>query len=267
MLIKRNGYPEESDLVMCTVTNIQHNSIFVNIHEYNKQGMITISEIAPGRIRNIRDYVVEGRVVVCKVLKVNQERGYIDLSLRRVSEGQRRAKSDEVKQEIKAEKIIELTSRSLNIAFNDLYNKISVPLLKQYFYIYQAFDDVINGTINLKDFFDKNVAETLEKTIREKIKPKEIVVAGDVSLSTWEDNGIETIKTALIDAGKNAVNTKISYLGGGKYRILVRGTEYKVVEKILKDTSDSILSFMKKYKAKAEYVRVKNISGEAAESS
>src|SRR3989339_26166 len=106
MLIKRIGYPEESDLVMCTVNYIQHNSVFVSIHEYNRQGMIPISEIAPGRIRNIRDYVTEGRVVICKVLRVNQERGYIDLSLRRVSESQRRQKSDEVKQETKAEKII-----------------------------------------------------------------------------------------------------------------------------------------------------------------
>ena len=115
MLIKRSGFPEESDLVMCTVNNIQHNSIFVSIHEYDKQGMITISEIAPGRIRNIRDYVAEGKVVVCKVLYVNVERGYIDLSLRRVSEGQRRTKNDEVKQEMKAEKILEMTAHHLKI--------------------------------------------------------------------------------------------------------------------------------------------------------
>jgi len=266
MFIKRIGFPEEGDYVMCTVNNIQHNSIFVGIHEYNRQGMITISEVAPGRIRNIRDYVIEGKVVVCKVLSVNQERGYIDLSLRRVTEGQRRTKTDEVKQEMKAEKIIEMTAHIVNIPVSELYDKIANAFLKQYFYVYQAFDDIINGTLTLKNYIDAKIAEALEKSIRDKIKPKEIVVAGDLTISTWEDKGIETIKSALNNAQKISPVSKISYLGGGRYRILVKGTEYKIVEKILKDASDSVLAFMKKNKGKVEYSRVKNISESASDS-
>jgi translation initiation factor 2 subunit 1 len=262
MLIKRSGFPEESDLVMCNVVNIQHNSIFVNIQEYDKQGMITISEVAPGRIRNIRDYVVEGKVIVCKVLYVNQERGYIDLSLRRVSEGQRRQKNDEVKQELKSEKIIEMTAHLLKIDAKILYDKVSVPLLENYFYIHQAFDDFLNNNITLSDYFDKNIAEALEKTIREKIKPKEIIVAGDVTISSWEENGVEDIRTALTSVIKDRMT--ISYLGGGRYRIMVKGTDYKTVEKMLKDASDSIAAYMKKHKAQVEYERVKNIAVDTA---
>jgi len=264
MFIKRSGFPEESDLVMCTVVNIQHNSIFVNIHEYDKQGMITISEVAPGRIRNIRDYVAEGKVIVCKVLYVNAERGYIDLSLRRVAEGQRRQKSDEVKQELKAEKIIEMTAHSLKIDAKKLYDQVANAFLQNYFYIYQAFDDFLNDNIELKKYFEANVAAALEKIIREKIRPKEIIVAGDVSISTWEENGVEDIRMALTAAVKDNIN--ISYLGGGKYRILIKGTDYKILEKFLKDASDSIIAYMKKHKATVEYNRVKNIAVESATS-
>lgn len=264
MLIRREGYPEPSDLVLCTVTNIQHNSIFVNIHEFDRQGMITISEIAPGRIRNIRDYVLEGKVVVCKVLNVNKERGYIDLSLRRVSEGQRRAKSDEIKQETRAEKIIELASHELKVPFEGLYKKLAEKLLDDYFYIYQAFDDVINGTLDLKTIVDEKTAAMLEKTIRDKIKPKVIVIAGDVSISVWDENGVDIIKNALINAGSSP-QTKITYMGGGRHRIMVKGTDYKEVEKILKDSSESIISVIKKAKGQVEYERVKNLSTETAE--
>ena len=257
MLIKREGFPEEADLVMCTVTNIQHNSIFVNIHEYGKQGMIPISEIAPGRIRNIRDYVSEGRVVVCKVLNVNKERGYIDLSLRRVSEGQRRQKSDEIKQEIRAEKIIEMAAHELKIPFPELYKKLSEKILNQYFYIFQAFNDVIAQSLELKGIFDENTALVLDKVIREKIRPKQIIIAGDVAASLWEERGVETLRKALTDAKRP--ETKISYLGGGKYRIIVKGNDYKTVEKILKDSSEGIITVVKKNKGKAEYTRVKNI--------
>jgi len=262
MLIKRSGFPEESDLVMCTVNNIQHNSIFVNIHEYDRQGMITISEVAPGRIRNIRDYVAEGKVVVCKVLYVNRERGYIDLSLRRVSESQRRQKNDELKQELKAEKIIEMTAHSLKMDFKTLYDKIAESFLKNYYYTFQAFDDFLSGNLVFTDYFDKSISETLEKIIREKIKPKEILIAGDITINTWEENGVEDIKNALALAIKE--NTTVNYLGGGKYRVLLKGTDYKTLEKSLKDISDNVMAHMKKRKANVEYERVKNLSTETA---
>jgi translation initiation factor 2 subunit 1 len=42
------------------------------IEEYGKQGLIHISEVSPGRIRNIRDFVKEGKMVVCKVIKIDE---------------------------------------------------------------------------------------------------------------------------------------------------------------------------------------------------
>ncbi len=265
MFITRTGFPEDSELVLCTVTNIQHNSVFVSIHEYNRQGMIPISEIAPGRIRNIRDYVVEGKVVVCKVLNVNQERGYIDLSLRRVTEGQRRQRSDAIKQEQRAEKIVEMTAIALKLDPKAVYDKLAVKLLKQYFYLYQAFDDVLAGSLDLAALFEKPLAEMLLKTIKEKIKPKELIVAGDLTISTWEENGLAAVKQCLSDALKLSPKLKIHYLGGGKYRMIIKGIDYKELEKILKDASELVLTAMKKSKGKAEYERVKNISLETAE--
>ena len=53
--------PEEGELVLCTITKIFHHSVFANLDEFGKQGMIYISEVAPGRIRNLRDYVVENK--------------------------------------------------------------------------------------------------------------------------------------------------------------------------------------------------------------
>src|SRR3990172_8630025 len=113
MLYKKQGYPQEDELVLCTVTSVQHHSVFANLDEYGKTGMIHISEVSPGRIRNIRDYVKEGKVVVCKVLRVYLERQQIDLSLRRVGESQRRQKVDQMKQEVKAEKILEMIAHRL----------------------------------------------------------------------------------------------------------------------------------------------------------
>ena len=74
MYFKRQGYPQDSEIVVCKVTKVQFHSVFVNLEEYGKSGMLHISEVSPGRIRNIRDYVVEGKIVVCKVLKIDEKR-------------------------------------------------------------------------------------------------------------------------------------------------------------------------------------------------
>src|SRR3989338_3423064 len=124
MFLKKDGFPEEDELVMCTITKVQPHSVFCNLDEYDKGAMIHISEVSPGRIRNIRDFVKEGKKVVCKVLRVNEEKGHIDLSLRRVTETQRRLKVDEIKQEQKSEKIIEFVTKNNNLDLNKFFNEL-----------------------------------------------------------------------------------------------------------------------------------------------
>ena len=125
MFLKKQGFPEEGDLVLCTVTSVQFHSVFVDIDEYGKGGMIHISEVSPGRIRNIRDFVKEGKKIVCKVLRINQEKGYIDLSLRRVNESEKRRKIDEIKKEQNSEKIVEIAASKIGIKAEELYRHIS----------------------------------------------------------------------------------------------------------------------------------------------
>ena len=59
---------EVGDVVLCTVDRIAGTVVFVKI-EGNGEGSVIISEIAPGRIRNLRDYVVPKKRIVCKILE------------------------------------------------------------------------------------------------------------------------------------------------------------------------------------------------------
>ena len=107
-------FPEEGDLVLCTISGIQHHAVFCRLDEYNgRTGMIHISEVVAGRVRNLKEYVKEGQKAVVKVLRVNREKGYIDLSLRRVNEGQRRQKMNQLKQLQLCRKIVSIVAKLL----------------------------------------------------------------------------------------------------------------------------------------------------------
>lgn len=254
LLFKKQGLPEESELVMCTVTNIYHNSVFVNIHEYSMSGLIHISEIAPGRIRNIHDFVRPGKVIVCKVLRVDKEKGQVDLSLRRVTESQRRGKTDEIKQEQKAEKILEFVAKDLNMKLEELYKAVSEKVLGKYPKLFICFEEIIKKEDLLKNLgLPEKIANELTAAIKLRIKPIEVQVKGNLMLKSFEPNGIEIIKNSL--SGLSNKDIKITYYGAAKYGVIVTGADYKTVEKILKGATDKAIEHMHKHNSEASFER------------
>jgi len=255
MLYRRNGLPEESELVLCTVTKVQYDSVFASLDEYDKTGMIHISEISPGRIRNIRDFVKEGKVIVCKVLRVNLERGHIDLSLRRVTEMQKRQKMNEMKQEQKAEKILEGVANSLKIKTSDLYSQIKNKIFEHYSYFHECFNDIVEKNVSLEGFgIDKKIAKQITDDVKEKIKVREVEIKGELKLESYSNNGVEIVKEALSKAKNPGV--EITYSGSGKYRMIVKAKEYKDAEKTLHKSVENAISYIESKKGTGEFSRI-----------
>lgn len=252
MLLEKTGFPQEDELVICTITNVQHHSVFCRLDEYNRQGMIHISEVSPGRIRNIRDFVEEGKKVVCKVLRINPEKGHIDLSLRRVNEGQKRLKIDEVKQEQKAEKILEFVCEKLKKNPKTTFIQIKNKVFENYPNLYLCFQDMVIGTITI-DFLglDKDLSEELDKTIKTRIKVPEVQIGGVMSIKLYTPNGVDTIKEALQKVAHKDVTVR--YLGAGKYDIDVKAPNYKEAEKALKKITESVIEMIEKNKGEASF--------------
>lgn len=239
MYYKRTDYPEEDELVMCTVTNVQYNSVFVRLDDFNKSGLIHISEVSPGRIRNLRDFVKEGKVVICKVLRVNKQKGHIDVSLRRVNEAQRRAKSEERKAEQKAEKIIETLATQLNKKPQEVYDAVSKVIMPEYGMLSYSFTDVVENGVDLEKIgVPKEYAKPLQDLVIERIKPKEVLIEGDLQLVSYAIDGLEKVKKILIDFDTISEQITIRYLGAGTWRVEVVAPEFKEAEKILKSALD-----------------------------
>ena len=102
--MKYSGWPEVGELVVCQVVDIEDFGVFCDLQEYEeKRGLIHISEVASGWIKNIRDHVKKGHLVVCKILTVSESNHQIDLSLKDVNDHQRSEKIQEWKNEQKAD--------------------------------------------------------------------------------------------------------------------------------------------------------------------
>src|SRR3972149_10340026 len=96
-------WAESGDLVVATIESVMDYGVYAKLDEYNRRGFLHISEISSTRIRHVRDFVRENQKMVLKVLRVDAEKGHIDLSLRRVTKRVRIDKIKSWKKERKAE--------------------------------------------------------------------------------------------------------------------------------------------------------------------
>ncbi len=257
MYYKKNGAPEEGEIVLCTVKKILYHSVFITIDEYRSlEGMLHISEISPGRIRNIRDYVKEGKQIVCKVLKIDKIKGHIDLSIRRVNTSQKVNKIKEFKQEQRAEKILELIGKELNKDLPKMYKELGFKLIEEYGSINNAFenfaldDELID---NLK--LPKKSSDLLKKIIESKIKIPEVEVKETLKITSEKPNGIEIIKKILTKLQKGQI--KINYLGSPKYKVEVKASDYKTAEGILTQLNEDAEKMANEEGATIIYSKIK----------
>ena len=233
-------FPDEDELVLCTVTKIAGTTVFVHIDSYNKDGMISTSEIAPGRIRNIRDYVNINKKVVCKIIRIDKAKGHIDLSLRRVSNKDSREIIDEYKKE-------QTTLLILKMILNESAVQVAEKIKEKY--PLKEFLEKIRQTPDvLKEFVSEKEAEQISNLINERIKEKIFRKKAILSISSTAPNGLSIIKTALM----SAKNAKIAYLGAPNYSLMIESKNLKDAEKKFKDTLDMITEKIKKEGGKIE---------------
>jgi translation initiation factor 2 subunit 1 len=237
MLFQYKEKPKEGDYVLCTVKNIVNHSVFVTLDEYDDiTGMIHISEIAPGRIRNIREFVLEGKKIICMILRVKMDRGQYDLSLRRVQVNKRRIKLEEIKQEEKAEKIIEMTAKMTGTDFKQLYKQITDKVFPKYAMLHLLFNEIaLENQNSLEEFgFDKKLYDVLLDNIRTRIKPEVVEIKRTVSIVSYESNGVEIIKNAFTELLNSITEEKatLKYLGSGKYSIYIKAPNFSDGESI-----------------------------------
>ena len=226
---------KEDDIVLCTVKRIEGTTVFLDI-ENNGVGSMIFSEVSPGRIRNIREFVVPNKKIVCKVLRIRHNQ--IELSLRRVTGKER----EEVMESYKKESILK---NILHAVLGDKTDKI-ISKIKTSYNLADFLDSIRESPKVAEEFLSKKESESLEKILSEK-KEKEKDVKQKITLRSESESGIYDIKEIL-----NINKTEISYLGSSKFSIGVKAKSYKEANVRIEEIIEEIKKRAKKLHAHIE---------------
>jgi translation initiation factor 2 subunit 1 len=133
------------------------------------------------------------------VLRVDKEKGYIDLSKRRVS-SEDVIKCEERYQKSKAShSILRHCAEKFGVPLESLYQTIGWPLSRKYGHVYDAFKISITEESVWDDIKapSEDILTELKSYISKRLTPQAIKIRADVEVSCFSYEGIDAIKAAL----------------------------------------------------------------------
>ncbi len=247
MAVKKAEWPEPGDLVIASVQKITDYGAYVTLDEYGKEGLLHVSEVSSGWVRNIRNFVREGQKTVLKVLRVDAEKGHVDLSLRRVSRNERREKILAWKMEKKAESLLRSASEKLNIPVEELLTKTGATIEESFGGIYEGLEKAAREGPEplIEAGLPKDIATALAEVAKDKIRPPMVKIKGILELRCMKPNGVIHIREALLSAQEieKAKDTKVRLyaVAAPKYAVEVLAEDYKEAEKILQKAAETAI--------------------------
>ncbi len=227
---------DEGDLVLCKVEKVTNTITSVTLQN-GQEGTIISSEIAPGRIKLMRQYVVPNKQVVCKILKIDGN--HIHLSLRRVS-------SKEKKEVLQSSK----QSQAINIAFKQILGDeeklIKEKILKDFADLTEFINSARNDESLISRYIPKNKQDAIKKIVEKKQKKTEL--KQNIKIKCIEDDGVRRIKKIF---SLDNDQLSITYISAGNFKLKLSSENFKqgkkemteIIEKLEKRAKENNCEF------------------------
>ncbi|XP_050596055.1 eukaryotic translation initiation factor 2 subunit 1 [Bombus affinis] len=249
----KEKYPEVEDVVMVNVRSIAEMGAYVHLLEYNNiEGMILLSELSRRRIRSINKLIRVGKTEPVVVIRVDKEKGYIDLSKRRVSAEdvekctERYAKAKAVNSILRH--VAELLHYDSDDQLEELYQKTAwhfeEKYKKQKASAYDFFkQSVLDPSILAECGLDEHTKEVLLNNIKRKLTSQAVKIRADVEVACYGYEGIDAVKAALkagLALSTDELPIKINLIAPPLYVITTSTPEKQDGLKALNDAIDAI---------------------------
>ncbi|MFH4978566.1 hypothetical protein AB6A40_005275 [Gnathostoma spinigerum] len=204
-------FPDVEDTVMVNVRSIAEMGAYVSLLEYNnKEGMILLSELSRRRIRSVNKLIRVGRNECVVVIRVDKDKGYIDLSKRRVYAKdllqceERFAKAKAVNSILRH--VADQLGYDSEKQLEELYEKTAWYFdrkMKKKAAAYDIFKKAISDPTVLDECdITNDVREKLLEDIRKRLTPQAVKIRADIEVSCFAYDGIDAVKDALIKGQK-----------------------------------------------------------------
>jgi translation initiation factor 2 subunit 1 len=251
-------YPEVEEVVMVNVWKIADMGAYVHLLEYNNiEGMILLSELSRRRIRSINKLIRVGRTEPVVVIRVDKDKGYIDLSKRRVSKEDIERCTEKYSKAKAVNSILRHVAQILgyknNQELEDLYQKTAWHFERKSKQPGSAYDyfkqSVTEPSLMDECNLDENTKKVLIDNINRKLTQINVKIRADFECSCFTYEGIDAVKEALragIKVGTEEIPVKINLIAPPVYVMTCSTSEKSEGLAMLNEACSAIETTIKK---------------------
>jgi translation initiation factor 2 subunit 1 len=253
--------PDEGEVVLTTVVEITPYGAYVVLDEYkNVRGFLHISEVASGWVKHIDRFIQEKQKTILKVIRINKVRKEVDLSLRRLTDEERREKLILLKKEEKSKSVIKKVTLDLKLSDSQVAI-FEEKILEEYPSLYTMIDSLLEKGIPVltKLSLPEDFAQKVYEVAKEKLAPPPVVVNEIIQLSSSTSNGLDVVKQILGSITKierEDIKTSIKYVSAPNYRLSITAPNYKIAEQCLRQANEIVQKEAKHHKSVISLKRV-----------
>lgn len=240
----RNRYPEEGEVVMVRVDKVTDVCAHVSLVEYSDiKAIILLSNLSRKRIRSVAKHIRVGKYEYLRVLRVDEEKGYVDLTKKDVDHDDIIAFQENHKKTKLVHNIIRHISSDTGIESIDIYNMGIWDMYDTYTHALECFLKIVDNPSILDEYqFTDTIKSRLKDVISTKFAAKSFKMQIDFELTCPSFNGIEGIKTALRRGMREDEDVKCHLLTTPIYAASI--TTFDIVKG--KEVLDKVMGAVKK---------------------
>ncbi len=261
----RKSLPDVGELVVGTVRKVMSMGAYLELDEYDGlPAFLPWSEATSRSVRSIEDVVREGQKVVVKVIRVDRVKKHVDVSLKRVMEGEGRRKMAFYKRYVKAATLVTLLAEKLGKSVDEAYRDVIWKLEDAYGDPLAGLERaVLEGEKALRDAgIPEYWIQPLLDIARTHVEVKTVRISGIMTVKSTASDGLYRVRNLLLKVKsilerEEKVKARLYTIGAPRYRLDLEGHDYKILESILKKVLEEAYGEAKKLGVEFSFERIK----------
>lgn len=235
-------YPKEGDVVVGRIKALTDIGAYVTLPEYNDiEGLIVYSELTKKRTKNVQKLIKVGTMEGFHVMKVDKEKGYIDLSKKRAQYEDKLAAFERYYKGKIAHNFMQSITVKSNEPLDRLYETFGWEAEKEFGSLYKCFREVLlcknilQKKIKCTQYITENLLQEIEELVKQKFVIPKIKVRTDVETRCNRGNGVHVIKNILLRIEEEYPEVDVSLIYSPVFSFSIMSEDSESGERVLRE--------------------------------
>jgi len=260
----RRRLPRPLELVVGTVVRIENHGAYVTLDEYGSlEAYVPLNEVSHSWFKSIREVLKVGQKRVFKVIRVDPRHSHVDVSLKRVSEREAKAKMLEWKRLQRALRLVELAAEKLGKSVEEAMAE-ATKLEEHYGELFAGFEAAARegrGAL-AKAGVKEPWLSAFYELAKSHVKLPKVKLSAVISVMCPHGDGLERLLKILsaweeVKDRYPALDVRFYTVGSPKYKLDVEAYEPKLAEAFLEEIAKVIAARAGEVGCQHSFERVK----------